>query len=297
MGKRNHVTKRPGRSTAKGERVREPRTVRRPQSGVAIDTLDTDQAAEPGAPQYAPPASPRDPTHSLAPLEGLEGSLADERPSDSTASPAPHAPSPPMVGIGASAGGLDAFLRLLRHMPADTGLALVLVQHLDPAHESLLPELLGRDATIPVVQAQDGMLIEADHAYVIPPNTTMTVTEGHLRVVARKSGRGVHLPIDALLCSLAEVHGTAVVGVILSGAGSDGTRGIEAIKEAGGITIAQDLATASYPSMPQSAVVTGYVDFVLSPEEIADQLVRLGRHLGEPPRRRPRRRRPFDGRG
>lgn len=129
MGKRNHVTKRPGRSTAKGERVREPRTVRRPQSGVAIDTLDTDQAAEPGAPQYAPPASPRDPTHSLAPLEGLEGSLADERPSDSTASPAPHAPSPPMVGIGASAGGLDAFLRLLRHMPADTGLALVLVQH------------------------------------------------------------------------------------------------------------------------------------------------------------------------
>ncbi|HWW86318.1 MAG TPA: chemotaxis protein CheB, partial [Vicinamibacterales bacterium] len=113
----------------------------------------------------------------------------------------------PIVGIGASAGGLDAFLRLLHHLPSGTGLAYVFVQHLDPTHESLLPELLGRASALPVVQAVDGVRIEADHAYVIPPNTTMTVTDGHLRLVARKKGPGPHLPIDAFLCSLADVHG------------------------------------------------------------------------------------------
>ncbi len=187
------------------------------------------------------------------------------------------------MGIGASAGGLDAFRRLLQRIPPDTGLALVLVPHLDPTHESLLPELLGRDATVPVIAAQDGMRVAADHAYVIPPNATMTVTDGHLWLVTRKSGHHVHLPIDAFLCSLAEVQGSNVVGVILSGSGSDGARGIQAIKEAGGITIAQDGATAAYPSMPESAVATGYVDFVLTPEEIAEQLVRLGRHPASHP--------------
>lgn len=187
--------------------------------------------------------------------------------------------TPTIVGIGASAGGLDAFLRLLRHIPADTGSAYVLVQHLDPVHESVLPELLGRDAAIPVIQARDGIRIEANHAYVIPPNTTMTVTDGHLRLVTREGGRSVHLPVDAFFESLAEVHGSAAVGVILSGAGSDGARGIEAIKEAGGITMAQDEASAAYPSMPQSAAATGHIDFVLTPEGIAEQLVSLGRDL------------------
>jgi len=183
-----------------------------------------------------------------------------------------------VVGIGASAGGLDAFLRLMHHLPPTTGLAYVLVQHLDPAHESLLPELLGRASTIPVVQAADGMRVDADRAYVIPPNTTMTVTDGHLRLVARKKGRGPHLPIDAFFCSLAGVYGSNSVGAILSGAGSDGALGIQAIKEAGGITIAQD-ASAHFPDMPRSAVATGAVDFILPPEEIAEQIARLGAHL------------------
>lgn len=186
---------------------------------------------------------------------------------------------PAVVGLGASAGGLDAFLRVLHRLPPDAGLAYVLVQHLSPEHESHLPELLGRAAAIPVVHAEDGMRVEADHAYVIPPNTTLTLTDGHLRLVARKRGRGPHLSVDAFLCSLARVHGSGAVGVILSGSGSDGARGVEAIKEAGGITMAQDSASARHPNMPEAAVATGSIDFILTPEEIAEQLGRLGRHL------------------
>lgn len=196
----------------------------------------------------------------------------------------PVAPGqPPMVGIGASAGGLDAFLRLLRRVPADSGFAYLLVQHLDPDHESLLPNLIGRVAAIPVVHAEDGMRIDANHAYVIPPNTTMTVAEGHLHLAVRPKARGAHMSVDAFLCSLAAVHGSAAVGIILSGAGTDGAQGIEAIKEAGGITFAQDPATASYASMPEHAIATGCVDFVLTAEEIAQQLTQLGRHVARQP--------------
>jgi len=190
---------------------------------------------------------------------------------------------PTVVGIGASAGGLEAFTRLISRLPAETGLAYVLVQHLDPAHESLLAELLARTASVPVVEARDGMKLERDHAYVIPPNATMTLRDGHLRLVQRNQTQGLHLPIDAFLCSLADAHGSEAVGVILSGTGSDGSRGIEAIKAEGGITIAQDPASARFASMPQSAVATGYVDFVLTTEGIADRLAELGRHLAELP--------------
>jgi two-component system CheB/CheR fusion protein len=188
-------------------------------------------------------------------------------------------PSPTVVGIGASAGGLEAFSRLIGDLPTNTGLAYVFVQHLDPRHDSMLPELLGRATAVTVVQAADGMAIEADHAYVIPPNATMTVADGHLRLVQRQQSDSPHLSIDAFLCSLAEVHGPGAIGVILSGAGSDGSRGIEAIKLEGGLTMAQDPATARYASMPRSAAETGYVDFVLSPEEIAVQLTKIGRHI------------------
>jgi two-component system, chemotaxis family, CheB/CheR fusion protein len=203
---------------------------------------------------------------------------------DTTPTIPPAVAAIPVVGIGASAGGLDAFLRLLHHLPPNTGLAYVFVQHLHPTHESLLPELLGRASAIPVVQAVDDMRLDADHAYVIPPNATLTVTDGHLQLVARKKGPGPHLPVDAFLCSLADVHGSSAVGVILSGAGSDGAKGIQAIKEAGGITIAQESASAHTPSMPQSAIDTGAVDFILTPEEIAEQLSRLGAHLARHPR-------------
>ena len=189
--------------------------------------------------------------------------------------------SPTIVGIGASAGGLEAFSRLVGDLPVNTGLAYVLVQHLDPRHESLLPELLGRATAVTVAQAADGMQIKADHAYVIPPNVTMTVAEGHLRLVQRQLTESPHLSIDAFLCSLAEVHGPAAIGVILSGAGSDGSRGIEAIKLEGGLTMAQDPATARYSSMPRCAIETACVDFILSPEEIAGQLTKIGRHIAE----------------
>jgi two-component system CheB/CheR fusion protein len=201
---------------------------------------------------------------------------------DTPAAPVPP-PAVPVVGIGASAGGLDAFQRLLHGLSAQTGLAYVLVQHLDPTHASMLTELLGRATTIPVIEAEEGMRIDADHAYVIPPNRTMTVSDGHLRLVARRANRGPHLPVDAFFRSLAEVHGSEAVGVILSGAGSDGSKGIEAIKEVGGITIAQDSASARFASMPQSAVDTGAVDFVMTPEEIAEQLALLGSHLTQHP--------------
>jgi two-component system CheB/CheR fusion protein len=189
---------------------------------------------------------------------------------------------PGIVGIGASAGGLDAFTRLLHSLPAETGLAYVFVQHLARDYESLLPELLGRATTISVIQARDRMRIEADHAYVIPPDSTMSLADGHLRLVRRPKGRGLHLPIDTFLRSLAEMYGPNAIAVILSGAGGDGSRGVEAIKEAGGIVFTQDSASAAYPQMPEAAVATGCVDFVLLPEEIAGHLAQIGRYFADP---------------
>lgn len=189
--------------------------------------------------------------------------------------------------MGASAGGLDAFTRLLQGLSPDAGLAYVLVQHLAPDHESFLPELLGRATAIPVVQARDGAHVEPNHAYVIPPNVSMTITDGHLRLTARVKDDGPHLPIDTFLRSLAEVHGAGAVAVILSGAGSDGARGVEAIKEVGGIVYAQDRGSALHSSMPDAAVATGCVDFVLPPEEIAVQLGQLGKYLASSTREHP----------
>ena len=188
--------------------------------------------------------------------------------------------SPSMiVGVGASAGGLEALTRLVHGLEPEAGLAYVLVQHLARDQESALSELLGRAAAIPVEQARDGARIEANHAYVIPPDTTLSVRDGHLRLVRRPAGHRLHLPIDTFLSSLAEVHGPGAIGVILSGAGSDGARGVEAIKEMGGITFAQDRASAQHPSMPEAAAATGSVDFVLPPEEIAARLSEIGRHI------------------
>ena len=130
-------------------------------------------------------------------------------------------PAPTIVGIGASAGGLDAFIQLLHNLPDDTGFAYVIVQHLSPDHESLLPDLLAKASRIPVVPARDNLPIEADHVYVIPPDVTMTVTDGHLKLVRRARPKGPHFPIDAFLASLAEVHGASTIAVILSGAGHE----------------------------------------------------------------------------
>jgi two-component system CheB/CheR fusion protein len=184
----------------------------------------------------------------------------------------------PVVGIGASAGGLEVFKRLLGHLPADGGFAIVFVQHLDPKHHSLLAEILARSTAMPVSEAADGMLLEVNHVYVIPAGVDLTLADGALVLVPRTQPAGVHMPIDGFLRTVAEQCGRRGIGVILSGTGSDGSAGLEAIKGAGGVTFAQDAATAKFPAMPQAAAATGCVDFVLPPEGIADELARIGRH-------------------
>jgi len=182
------------------------------------------------------------------------------------------------VGIGASAGGLEAFTQMLAHLPARTGMAYVLVQHLDPAHKSLLADLLSRATQMEVREARDGLIIEADHVYVIPPNADMTLAQGVLTLVPQTKTDGQHLSIDTFLRSLAESQAERAIGVILSGAATDGTRGLQAIKAQGGMTLAQDVHSATFSSMPQSAITAGCVDFIGSPEQIARELTRMSRH-------------------
>jgi two-component system CheB/CheR fusion protein len=183
----------------------------------------------------------------------------------------------PVVGIGASAGGLEAFTQLLKDLSADTGMAFVLVQHLDPKHESMLTELIARATTMPVTEVKDGMRVKPDHVYVIPPNTYMSISGEVLALTPRSEIPGQHRPVDHFLTSLAEDRGSSAIGVILSGTASDGTLGLKAIKAEGGITFAQD-RTAKYDGMPRSAIAAGCVDFILPPGRIARELVRIGRH-------------------
>jgi PAS domain S-box-containing protein len=183
----------------------------------------------------------------------------------------------PVVGIGASAGGLEAFTALLKALPPDTGMAFVLVQHMDPKHESLLYQLLSKATTMPVAQVADRTRLEPNRVYVIPPNKDLTVDRGVLRLANLRSGP---MPIDNFFSSLARDRQEKAIGVILSGTASDGTRGLKAIKGVGGITFAQDQKTAKYTGMPMSAVASGCVDFVLRPQQIAHQLQRLAQHPG-----------------
>jgi two-component system, chemotaxis family, CheB/CheR fusion protein len=184
----------------------------------------------------------------------------------------------PIVGIGASAGGLEALSELVAELPATTGMAFLLVQHLDPRHQSFLTEILAKKAHIQVGTAADGATVEPNHLYVIPPNTTLTVVDGVLRLRLRESWERPHMPIDILFRSLAERHGHRAVAVVLSGANSDGAQGLEEIKAAGGITMAQEPASAKFDGMPKSAIATGCVDFVLVPKELGKELIRIGRH-------------------
>ena len=186
----------------------------------------------------------------------------------------------PIVGIGASAGGLEAFTTLLRHLPADTGMAYVLVQHLDPTHKSMLAEILSRATAMPVVEARSRMPIQPNHVYVGAENAEVAFVDGRFAVETRprRAGRARQLPIDRFLKSLAEQRGSRAIGVILSGTLSDGALGLRAIKMAGGLTFAQDEATARFRDMPRAAIAAGVVDFVLAPEKIARELARFGRH-------------------
>ena len=182
-----------------------------------------------------------------------------------------------VVGIGASAGGLDAFKKLLKAIPENSGMAYVLVQHLDPNHESLLPEILQKITSIPVFEISDEIKVEPNCIYVIPSNKIMIATDGILHLAPRpaKGNAERTLPIDLFFTSLAEVHQAHAIGVVLSGTASDGTLGLKAIKDHGGITFAQDEASAAYGGMPSSAVKAGVVDFILPPEEIPAKILEI----------------------
>jgi two-component system, chemotaxis family, CheB/CheR fusion protein len=185
----------------------------------------------------------------------------------------------PVVGVGASAGGLEAFKLLLSRVPRNSGLAIVFVQHLDPKHHSNLDEILARVSPIPVQRAADGTEIEPNRLYVIAPDSELQIVGSVLRTRPRNSRTlSPHMPIDRFMQSLAKECGSRAIGVILSGAGTDGGVGLEAVKAAGGVTFAQDPATARFDGMPRAAIERGSVDFVLPTEAIAEALTRLGRH-------------------
>ena len=184
----------------------------------------------------------------------------------------------PIVGIGASAGGLEAFTGLFKSLPPDLGMAYVLVPHLDPQRESSLTQILGRMTTMPVMEIEGGTQAAPDHVYVIPPNCYLTIENSRFRLADRGSARTVNAAIDIFLRSLAADQGPNAIGVVLSGTASDGTLGLTAIKGEGGITFAQDTRTAKYDGMPASAIAAGCVDFILPPEEIAQELARIRQH-------------------
>ena len=181
----------------------------------------------------------------------------------------------PVVGIAASAGGLEAFTDLLSHLPTNTGMAFVLIQHLSPDHESLLSEILGRVTTMPVQQVQDDMQVEPNQVYVISPGTQLTLADGRFHLAPRQKSQGKYMPGDVFFKSLAAECGSKAIAIVLSGMDADGSQGLQAVKVAGGVTFAQCEATARFDSMPNTAVATGQVDFILPPEAIAAELVNL----------------------
>jgi PAS domain S-box-containing protein len=183
-----------------------------------------------------------------------------------------------VVAIGASAGGLKAFSQLFERLPGHTGLAFILVQHLQPTHPTLLPSLLSRHTPMAIIEAEDGMVIEPDHVYVHPHNANLTIEEGVLRLSPRIENDTPYHPIDGFMRSLAEAKRSNAIGVILSGTGTDGTIGLQAIKAQGGISFAQNKDSAEYYDMAHNAVRAGCVDFEFTPVRIAEELERFGEY-------------------
>ena len=197
----------------------------------------------------------------------------------------PQKPSPkaesagfPIVAIGASAGGLKAFEQFFANMPPESGVGFVLVPHLDPSHASMLPDLLRKYTKMAVLQAEDGMKVQRDRVHVLPPNTEMVIMHGSLLLKKPKEPRGLRLPIDTFFRSLAEDQRDKAIGIILSGNGKDGTLGLKAIKAELGMAMVQDPSSAEYDSMPSSAIETGMVDYILTPEKMPAQLVTYKKH-------------------
>ncbi len=183
-----------------------------------------------------------------------------------------------IVGMGGSAGGLEAFGQFFAHVPADSGMAFVLVPHLDPTHKGMMPELLQRCTKMQVFQAEDGMKVRPDCVYVIPSNKDMSILHGTLQLLEPSAPRGLRLPIDFFLRHLAEDQEERAVGVILSGMGTDGTLGIKAIKEKLGMVMVEDGSSAKYDGMPRSAIATGLVDYIAPVKELPAKLLGYAKH-------------------
>src|SRR6202048_1505709 len=191
-------------------------------------------------------------------------------------------PNLPIVGIGASAGGVKALERFFKSMPSSNGMGFVVVTHLPPNRESMLAPIIGRATQMRVVDAQDGEMVDAEHVYVLPASTILTIREGRLRL--RHTGTADHqrTPIDVFFTSLAQDQAEHAIGIVLSGGGSDGTLGLKAIKENGGLTIAQgaNMTRPRFAQMPLSTVASGFVDLVLPVEDIPDRIIAYVRNWG-----------------
>jgi two-component system CheB/CheR fusion protein len=181
----------------------------------------------------------------------------------------------PIVAIGASAGGLDPIRKLLETLPVDTEMAFVVIQHLAPGQESMLPEILSRSTRMKVLQVENGMKVEKNQVYVIKPGTTMTLEKGYLKLIPKG---GALKPINDFLISLATERKALAIGIVLSGTGNDGTEGLKAIKAEGGITFVQDPETAQYADMPRNAIAAETAYFILSPENIVNEIVRIAKN-------------------
>ncbi|HXV21945.1 MAG TPA: chemotaxis protein CheB, partial [Desulfuromonadales bacterium] len=206
----------------------------------------------------------------------LQSPTSSDKRTEPSAEDAPAVPEPPpfpIVGIGASAGGLEALELFLRQVPEDSGMAIVIVQHLDPTHKGIMPELLQRATGMKVFQVKDRMPVMPNCVYVIPPNRDMSILHGVLHLFEPKAPRGLRLPIDFFLRSLAEDRQEHSIGVILSGMGSDGTMGLRAIKEKAGLALVQEPASAKFDSMPRSAIDAGLADLVARVEELPGKIV------------------------
>jgi two-component system CheB/CheR fusion protein len=184
-----------------------------------------------------------------------------------------------VVGIGASAGGYEALETFFRNMPPDNGMAFVVIQHLSPDFKSLMAELLSKHTKMRVYRVEDGMQVEPNCVYLIPPKKSMTIFHSHLYLSEISHSQGLNLPINIFFRSLAEDKQDRAIGIILSGTGSDGTLGIRDIKGSGGMVMVQDIATSKFDGMPRSAISIGMVDFILAPEKMPEELIRFVEHI------------------
>ena len=230
--------------------------------------------------EIKPPVSPRAPCETkdlnapAAASESRRAALRDAEPTES----AGGSSGIPVVGLGGSAGSLGAFEGFFAALPADSGAAFVVIQHLAPAHASLLPELVAQHTRMKVVQAEDGVPAEPNCVYVIPPNQYLAIRDGVLYLAEPVKHGGIRMPIDFFFRSLAEDRQQRAIGILFSGAGSDGTLGVRAIRGGGGLAIAQDPDTAQFDTMPRSAIATGLVDYVLPPNRMPEALLEYLRH-------------------